>query len=82
VFIVGGVVKPGVYDLLSPMDVLSLIAVAGGLREFADGRNLVIIRNEEGIQRVFRFNYREVLTGENLGQNIFLKPGDRVMVAE
>ena len=82
VFIVGGVVKPGVYDLLSPMDVLSLIAVAGGLREFADGRNIVIIRNEEGIQRVFRFNYREVLTGENLGQNIFLKPGDRVMVAE
>jgi protein involved in polysaccharide export with SLBB domain len=64
------------------MTVLQLISVAGGLREFADGRNITILRDEGGSQRVFKFNYREVQSGENIGQNISLNPGDTVVVAE
>jgi len=82
VFIAGGVQKPGAYDLFAPMTVLQLISVAGGLREFADGRNITILRDEGGSQRVFKFNYREVQSGENIGQNISLNPGDTVVVAE
>lgn len=82
VFITGGVLKPGPYFLSASMTVLQLISVAGGLREFVDGRNITIIRDEGGSQRVFKFNYREVQSGENLGQNISLKPGDTVVVAE
>jgi polysaccharide export outer membrane protein len=31
---------------------------------------------------VFKFNYQEVKSGENLEQNIVLKPGDTVVVPE
>jgi polysaccharide biosynthesis/export protein len=82
VFIAGGVQKPGAYELLASMSVLQLISVAGGLREFVDGRNITIIRDEGGSQRVFKFNYQEVKYGGNLGQNISLKPGDTVVVAD
>jgi polysaccharide export outer membrane protein len=82
VFIAGGVQKPGAYDLPASMTVLQLISVAGGLREFAVGRNIAIIRDEGGSQQVFKFNYREVQSGENLGQNISLKSGDTVVVPE
>ena len=82
VSIAGGVAKPGQYDLLSPMTVVQLISLAGSLREFVDGKKILIIRTEGGKQTSFKFNYKEVLEGKNLGQNIQLKPGDTVLVPE
>ena len=82
VFITGGVQKPGPYDLLSPMTVLQLISTAGSLNEFVDGKNIRVLRNENGKQTVFKFNYKQVLEGKNLPQNIQLKPGDTVLVPE
>ena len=81
VYISGGINKPGPYDLLGPMTVVQLISSAGGLREFADGK-VTIIRIEGGKEQVFRFNYKEVLDGKNLKQNILLKSGDTVLVKE
>lgn len=82
VFIVGGVQRPGAYDLSEGMTVLQLISVAGGLREFISGQSIIIIRPEDGKQTVFRFNYLDMKSGTNLGQNIALKPGDTVVVPE
>jgi polysaccharide biosynthesis/export protein len=82
VFIAGGVTRPAAYDLLVPLDVLSLISVAGGLKEFVSGKNIVIIRTERGNQSFYKFNYKEVSEGKNLKQNIPLKPGDRIVVPE
>ena len=82
VHIVGSVQKPGPYDLVGPMDVVQLISMAGGLREFTNGKKIRILRDEGGKQMSFTFNYREVEEGKNLGQNIQLKPGDRVIVPE
>lgn len=82
VFITGGVAKPAPYDLLIPMTVSQLISVAGGLREFVSGKNITIIRKEGGKSSSFKFNYKEVLEGKNLGQDIPLKPGDTVLVPE
>jgi polysaccharide export outer membrane protein len=82
VSITGYVEKPGQYDIIGPMDVVELISLAGGLREFTDGKNITIIRTEGGKQSSFRFNYKEVEERRNLDQNIQLKPGDRVLVPE
>ena len=38
------------------------------------------MRNEDGQQVVYRFNYQDVLKRKNLDQNIELKPGDTVVV--
>ena len=82
VHITGFVEKPGQYDILAPMDVLQLISLAGGLREFTSGKNIRIVRGEGANQTSSVFNYKEVLEGKNLKQNIPLRPGDRVLVPE
>ena len=79
-FITGEVNKPGPYPLTSATTVLQLIAMAGGLREYADSKKIVIMRNENGRQTSLQFNYKDVIAGKNLKQNIELKPGDTVVV--
>jgi polysaccharide biosynthesis/export protein len=76
VFITGNVDKPGAYPLAGPTTVLQLIATAGGLREFVSGKNIAIVR---GTTR-FTFDYRSVVSGKKLPQNIELRPGDTVIV--
>ena len=80
VFITGQVDKPGSYPLAGPMTVLQLIAMAGGLKEFADSKNIVLMRTENGRQVAFQVDYKELLKRRNLRQNIDLKPGDTVVV--
>jgi polysaccharide biosynthesis/export protein len=80
VFITGQVEKPGPYPLNGSVTVLQLIATAGGLRDFADGKNISVIRVREGKQSVFEFNYQELLKKRYLTQNIELAPGDTVVV--
>ena len=80
VFITGSVTKPGAYPLTGPMTVAQLIALAGGLVEFADGDKIQIMRAEKAGQVAFRFNYKQFSQGKNLEQNIALKPGDTVIV--
>jgi len=80
VFITGQVEKPGPYPFNGTVTVLQLIATAGGLRDFADGKNISVIRVRDGKQAVFEFNYQDLLKKRYLSQNIELTPGDTVVV--
>lgn len=80
VFITGQVGKPGPYPLGGPTTVLQLIATAGGVAEYADKKKIVVLRNENGKQVTFPFNYDDVMKRKNLAQNIELRPGDTVIV--
>jgi len=80
VFITGEVFKPGPYALTAPTSVLQLIAMAGGLQEFAQKKDIMILRMEAGRQIAFTFDYSSVVKRKNLQQNIFLKPGDTIVV--
>jgi polysaccharide export outer membrane protein len=80
VYITGQVAKPGPYALSGPMTVVQLIAMAGGVHEYADDKNIAIMRTENGKQISLRFNYEEVKKRKKLEQNIQLKPGDTVIV--
>ena len=80
VYITGMVGKGGAYPLTGPTTVMQLISIAGGLQEFADSKNILIVRHEEGKQVAYKFNYKDFSKGKNLKQNIELKPGDQVIV--
>jgi polysaccharide export outer membrane protein len=80
VFITGQVQKPGAYPITGVTTVVQLIATAGGLVEFANSKNILIMRQENGRQVAHRFNYKEILARRNLWQNIELKPADTVIV--
>ena len=80
VYITGQVGKPGPYLLSGPTTVLQLIAMAGGVLEYADSKNITVMRVENGHQLSLQFNYKDVTHRKNLKQNIELKPGDTVIV--
>ena len=80
VFITGNIGKPGPYPLGGPMTVMQLIAMAGGVQEFAKSEKILIMRTEDGKPVARKFNYKEVEEGKKLSQNIELLPGDTVIV--
>jgi polysaccharide biosynthesis/export protein len=80
VYITGQVEKPGPYALINRMTVIQLIAIAGGLKDYVDGKNIAVMRNEAGIPVTYRFNYQDFLRQKNLRQNIELKAGDTIVV--
>jgi polysaccharide biosynthesis/export protein len=80
VFITGQVNKPGQYMLTGPTTVLQLIAMAGGVLEYADAKHIVVTRSIDGRSESMPFNYKDVTRRKNLKQNIELKPGDTVVV--
>ena len=81
-FITGEVARPGAYPLAPSMTVMQLIAVAGGLTEWAEAKSISVMRVEAGRTRTFPFDYKKVASGKKPGQNIVLKPGDTVVVPE
>ncbi|MGO9095655.1 MAG: polysaccharide biosynthesis/export family protein [Bryobacteraceae bacterium] len=72
----GEVLRSGSFPLAGPTTVFEAITLAGGFREFANTGNITILR---GAQRL-KFNYKEVVKGKNLGQNILLENGDKIVV--
>jgi polysaccharide export outer membrane protein len=82
VFVLGEVARPGVFPLTSETTVLQLIAAVGGLLEYADKKNILILRTENGQERRLKFNYNDVIAGRRLQQNILLQPGDTVLVRD
>ena len=80
-FITGEVSSPGGYSLSGPLTVMQLIALAGGLSEWADEENIKIMRvGDDGRTTAIKFNYEWIRKGKRLDQNILLKPGDTVVV--
>jgi polysaccharide export outer membrane protein len=81
VFITGQVAEPGAFPLGGPRNVLQLIALAGGLGEYAEGDKITIVRTDRsGGTMTMKFNYKDVSKGKHLEQNVQLQPGDTVVV--
>lgn len=81
-FITGEVAKPGPYQLVAPTTVMQLIAIAGGLTEFAEANAITILRIEDGRSVSHKFEYKDVAKGRKAEQNLLLRPGDTVVVPE
>jgi polysaccharide export outer membrane protein len=79
VFVLGQVGKPGGYPLAGPIDVLQLIAQAGGLSTYANREGITILRAGKGGTEKIRVNYNNVVHGDGK-QNVYLQPGDMVVV--
>lgn len=79
--IVGKVNKAGVYDLLKPTTVLDGLAQAGGFQDFARVTKIYVLRRAgDNSTRMLPFNYKQVVKGRALDQNLQLEPGDTIVV--
>jgi len=80
IYILGEVNRSGTYQLLPNMTVLQALSGAGGFSQFANLKGIYVLREENGKQIKFPFNYKEVIKGNRPEQNILLKPGDTIVV--
>lgn len=79
--ILGEVTKPGSYSLEVAATVLDAIAAAGGFRDFANKKDIYILRqNPNGGESRIPFNYKNVIKGKNPEQNIKLESRDTIVV--
>jgi len=83
VFILGEVVKPGVYTLKSKTTLLQAIAIAGGFNQFASRNKIVIIREKiEDSAKTEKINIRfdDIVYSKDEGKNFVLMPSDTIFI--
>jgi polysaccharide export outer membrane protein len=79
--VLGQVARPGSFLLTDSTTVLDAIALAGGFRDFAKQKNIYVLRqNSDGTQSRLGFNYKDVVKGKNVEQNVRLQARDTVVV--
>ena len=80
IYVIGQVNNPGVFIVNPQVDVLQALSMAGGATPFADLDSVRILRRYNSRQSALSFNYKDVIRGRNLEQNVVLKSGDVVVV--
>lgn len=79
--IMGNVNRPGYYPLTRPMTILDAIAISGGFRDFAKENKIYVLRTApNGVQEKIKFNYKDVIKGKKMAQNIMLQPHDTLVI--
>jgi polysaccharide biosynthesis/export protein len=79
VYVLGEVLHTGAMPLLPNMTVLQALATAG-FTQFANTKGIYILRTNNGKQQKLPFNYKQVVKGDDMAQNVSLKPGDTIVV--
>jgi polysaccharide export outer membrane protein len=79
IYVVGEVLRHGPMSLQPDMTVLQALATAG-LTQFANAKKIYVLRSVNGVEQKFPVNYKRLLKGESMTQNIALKTGDTIVV--
>jgi len=80
IYILGQVNRGGAYPLVPEMKAMQALSIAGGFTPFANVKKIYVMRTENGEDKIFRINYKELVSGRNPEQNIHLKAGDTIVV--
>ena len=80
IYILGEVTRAGAYPLLPNMTILQGLSSAGGFTQFANLKKIYMFRTENGKQVKFPFNYKDVVNGKSIEENVLLKAGDTIVV--
>jgi polysaccharide export outer membrane protein len=79
-YILGEIAGTGEYPLLKNLTVLQAFALAGGFTEWASKKEIILLRNENGKEKIIRVNYKKIVKGEDFRQNVKLKADDTIIV--
>lgn len=79
-YVMGEVNHPGAIPIQGRITVLQALALAGGLRDFANTKNIRVLRDGIAGVQTIAFNYKDALRG--VGQPVVLRPGDTVVVPD
>lgn len=80
VAVIGEVPKPGRYELRSWTTVLDVLAMAGGVNQFAARARIFVLRPEGDKMSRLPFNYNKAVSAGGEQENFYLRSGDIVVV--
>jgi polysaccharide export outer membrane protein len=84
VTVIGEVKTPGRYELRSRTTVLDVLAMAGGLSQYAARARITILRHDPGGPRELPYDFEKIAartSGRAAGQdNVCVQPGDIIIV--
>jgi len=81
IYVDGEVNKSGMFPLMGLMTVMQAISQAGGVKDTARTKEVVIIRRgAENKRLALQVNVQKIIDGTDIGQDIALKPFDIVYV--
>ena len=79
VYVLGEVNSPGAQSLSGPTTVLQALSLAGGFKDFANQKNIRILRNRpDGTVQTLNFNYKDAI--KSTGKPMMVVPGDTIIV--
>jgi polysaccharide export outer membrane protein len=79
-YILGEVEETGEYPLVKRLTILQAFAIAGGFTEWASKKEIILLRNEDGQEKIYRINYKNIAKGKDVKQNMVLKADDTIIV--
>ena len=80
IYILGEVLNTGEYPLTKNLTVLQAFALAGGFTEWASKKEIILMRKEGDKEKIYRINYKNIIKGKDLSQNLKLKADDTIIV--
>jgi polysaccharide biosynthesis/export protein len=79
IYVVGEVQHNGALQLLPDMTVLQALSEVG-FTQFANTKGIYVLRVENGKETKIPVNYKQLIKGKTMAQNIPLKVGDTIVV--
>ena len=79
-YILGEVKKTGEYPLIKGLTVLQAFAIAGGFTDWASKKEIILLRYENGKEKVYNVNYKKIVNDKDFSQNISIKTDDTIIV--
>jgi polysaccharide export outer membrane protein len=79
-YILGEVRNTGEYNLTKSLTVLQAFAMAGGFTEWAAKNEILLLRSENGAEKIIRLNYKSIIKGDQLSSNMKIQANDTIVV--
>jgi polysaccharide export outer membrane protein len=80
--VIGEAAQPRAINYTQHMTLLDVMIQVGGLTEFADGNDAVLIRIEEGKQKQYQVMIDQLLKEGEISANVDMLPGDIIIIPE
>jgi len=80
--VIGEAAQPQAINYTQHMTLLDVMIQVGGLTEFADGNDAVLVRIEDGQQKQYNIMIDELIKDGEISANIDMLPGDIIIIPE
>ena len=79
-YILGEVTKTGEYPIVKNLTVLQAFAIAGGFTEWASKNEILLFREENGMKKTIRINYKDLVKNQDFSKNVRILANDTIIV--